>query len=220
MRTAASARPRLTVAGLLALTAAMGAGCGDNSQPGGDFASPSGSASASVTPSSSDAGIAEGGARGIFVPYQRHATAVTYDPSVVPAGATAQVILLPAADGVTVKLSVTGMLPRRVYGAHLHTDPCAATPAEAGPHYQHMPDPKAVASPPSVDPSYANPRNEVWLDFVTDALGSGTVDATQNWRFDNINPPRSLIVHAEQSKRERGKAGTAGRRVACLTLPD
>jgi Cu-Zn family superoxide dismutase len=160
---------------------------------------------------------------GTFRPYAAGATAITYDTAVVPSGATATVktskAQTRAGTGVSVKLVVTGMKPRRAYGAHLHTDPCTATAAAAGPHYQHDPDPKAIASPPSVDPKFANPRNEVWLDFTTDAKGAATVTTTQAWPFDDISPPRSLIVHAQRTQTAAGKAGTAGARVACLTLP-
>jgi Cu-Zn family superoxide dismutase len=76
----------------------------------------------------------------------------------------------------------------------------------------------AAASPPSADPAYANPRNEVWLDFTADTRGAATVTASQDWAFDEAEPPRSLIVHAEHTRTVAGKAGTAGPRVACLTL--
>lgn len=145
--------------------------------------------------------------------------AITYDPAVVPAGATAQVAFGVSASGVRVRLSVTGLKATRAYGAHLHTKPCTTDPAAAGPHYQHTTDPQASASPPSVDPSYANPRNEVWLDFTTDTAGSASVLSAQTWTFDDTHPPRSLIVHAETTRTADGEAGTAGPRAACLTLP-
>jgi Cu-Zn family superoxide dismutase len=146
------------------------------------------------------------------------ATAITYDEKVVPSGATAQVTLTGTGAGETVRLAVTGLLPSRAYGAHLHTKACAATGAAAGPHYQHSADPKASASPPSVDPRYANPRNEVWLDLSTDAQGSATVTSVQEWEFAESGAPRSLILHAERTRTADGVAGTAGARVACLTL--
>jgi Cu-Zn family superoxide dismutase len=174
-------------------------------------------------PSSAPAGdpgapLAEGTVTGTFLPFPQSARAVTYDPKVVPPGATAQVSIARTAQGTTVRLTAGGLVPRRAYGAHLHTQPCTATPEDAGPHYQHSPDPLAAASPPSVDPAYANPRNEVWLDFTADASGAATVTARQNWTFDEVEPPRSLIVHAEHTRTAAGKAGTAGPRVACLTL--
>ncbi|WP_285681156.1 hypothetical protein [Actinoplanes sp. NBRC 103695] len=157
-------------------------------------------------------------AKGTFDP--KGNTAITYEPRIVPAGSTAQVMVTRVAGGMQVRLAVTGMLPRRTYGAHLHTKPCVpAAPAGAGPHYQHNPDPKASASPPSVDPSYANPRNEVWLDFTADRIGAATTTAVLPWSFDELKPPRSVVVHSSRTRTEEGFAGTAGDRVACLTLP-
>ena len=202
-------------AGLLAV-ALLAAGCGsaDNDTPrSSGMSTDPGTATVATGPAG------DGAVRGVFQPWTAGAPAVTYDPAAVPAGATAEVLLIPAADGVTVRLSVTGMTPARPYGAHLHTAPCTAVPAQAGPHYQHRPDPKAAASPPSVDPAYANPRNEVWLDFTADQLGQATATATQPWTFDAAAPPRSLVVHAQRTNTAPGKAGTAGPRVACLTLP-
>ncbi len=172
---------------------------------------------AAAVPTATVKATAGGGA--VFRPFRSGATAITYDTAIVPSGASAKATVTKAGAGVKVRLVVTGLKPRRGYGAHVHTDPCAAKPDGAGPHYQHLPDPKAVESPPSVDPKFANPRNEVWLDFTTDADGAATVTATQTWPFDEISPPRSLVVHAERTKTAAGKAGTAGPRVACLTLP-
>ncbi|MEU7902565.1 superoxide dismutase family protein [Actinoplanes sp. NPDC049118] len=160
----------------------------------------------------------QGMVTGTFLPFPQSSLAITYDPKVVPPGSTAQVVISRAPDGTRVRLSVTGMVPRRTYGAHLHRQPCTSVPEDAGPHYQHVPDPKAAASPPSVDPSYANPRNEVWLDFTADAMGAATVSTGEKWHFDKIEPPRSLIIHAKPTSTAPGKAGTAGPRVACLTL--
>ena len=155
----------------------------------------------------------DGTTTGTFVPYTPGAAAVTYDPAVVPPGATARVGVAPAADGVTVRLTATGLVPRRAYGAHLHTRPCAAAPDAAGPHYQHRRDPKT----PSVDPAYANPRNEVWLDFTADVGGAAGVTAAHP-AFDGGTPPRSMVLHATLTRTAAGEAGTAGPRVACLTL--
>jgi superoxide dismutase, Cu-Zn family len=178
------------------------------------------------------------------------ANAITYDPRIVPVGATAQVTTGRVATGITVRLAVTGMLPRRTYGAHLHTKPCTPHPSAAGPHYQHeqsptpsgptpAPSKQASAKPapsttapaepapstpaPSTaagpDPAYANPENEVWLDFTADREGAATATAVQEWAFDELTPPRSVIVHMTRTRTEPGLAGTAGERVACLTLP-
>ena len=144
--------------------------------------------------------------------------AVTYDPSVVPPGATAQLEIGARGAGLAVTLQVAGMVPRRSYGAHLHTSPCTAIPAQAGPHYQHEPDPKATPSEPSTDPAFANPANEVWLDFTADASGAASTTAVEDWAFDEDHPPGSLIVHSDVTRTGAGVAGMAGPRVACLTL--
>jgi Cu-Zn family superoxide dismutase len=155
-------------------------------------------------------------AEGTFQP--AGTTAVTHDPALVPAGATARLTSFPVAGGLAIRLSVTGMVPRHMYGAHLHTGPCAAEPDAAGPHYQHSADPDASASPPSANPSYANPRNEVWLDFTADRDGRATVTSVHAEAFDAAAPPRSLVVHAESTRTAAGSAGSAGARVACLTV--
>jgi Cu-Zn family superoxide dismutase len=154
---------------------------------------------------------------GTFRPWTPGATAISYDTGVVPVGAVATVTITGGTSGFTVRLAVTGMVPRRSYGAHLHTSPCTATPGQAGPHFQHMPDPKAGPSHPSVDPSYANPRNEVWLDFTADVRGAAVVTRSERWTWGET-PPKSLIVHSDVTRTAKGEAGMAGPRVACLTL--
>jgi Cu-Zn family superoxide dismutase len=156
-------------------------------------------------------------ARGTFVAYTPGATAVTYDPALVPVGATATVTITQTAANTRVQSTVAGLRPNRGYGAHLHTNPCGPTGDAAGPHYQHQRDPAASASRPSVNPSYANPHNEVWLDFTTDSHGGATATATHPWTFGTN--PRSLIIHAMTTKTAPGQAGTADVRAACLTLP-
>jgi Cu-Zn family superoxide dismutase len=155
---------------------------------------------------------------GTFAPYASGVVAVSYDPALVPAGATATVTITQAAPGTQIQLAVTGLRPDRAYGAHLHQKPCGAEGSAAGPHYQHQPDPAASASPPSVDPTYANPENEVWLDFTTDASGAATSTAKQPWTF-GASRPGSLVIHGEKTKTAPGHAGDAGARVACLSLP-
>ena len=158
----------------------------------------------------------------VFLPYQAvpdtpdqaGTEAITYDPAVVPPGATVTVVTAHKPAGVSVRLSAAGLIPRRAYGAHLHTEPCAALAAAAGPHYQHRRDPVL----PSVDPAFANPGNEVWLDFTADVGGAASARSVQAWSFDERHPPRSLILHAQVTRTGTGVAGTAGARVACLTL--
>jgi Cu-Zn family superoxide dismutase len=202
---------------LLIVPTLLLAGCGDPSTPSSDALAPSSSVPAASTSAKpiSVQHLPKGTALGTFLPSASGSNAITYDTAVVPPGATARVAIARSADGVTVRLAVTGLIPRRAYGAHLHTKPCTALPDAAGPHYQHDADPTM----PSVDPSYANPENEVWLDFIADATGSASVTSAKPWTFDERRPPRSLILHAQVTRTKRGSAGMAGPRVACLTLP-
>jgi superoxide dismutase, Cu-Zn family len=141
----------------------------------------------------------------------------TYDTELVPEGATAELTLKTEEDRTNVRLSVTGMTPNHGYGAHLHTKPCGEDPEAAGPHYQNKPDP-AAKDAPSTDPAYANSTNEVWLDFTADSLGDATTSVQVPWVATAKRRPNSLVIHAEQTMTEPGKAGTAGARVACLTI--
>ncbi|WP_424185734.1 superoxide dismutase [Actinokineospora sp. G85] len=143
----------------------------------------------------------------------------TYDPDVVPVGASAVAVAIESADvpvelGRTkVGLAVDGLLPERTYGAHVHTGECGADPAAAGPHTQNRPDPVQ----PSVDPAYANPDNEVWLDFTTTTEGDAVAVARVSWPLSS-RQARSVVLHAEQTHTGAGHAGTAGKRVACVPL--
>ncbi|MGQ0840196.1 superoxide dismutase [Actinokineospora sp.] len=150
---------------------------------------------------------------GAFEPYRPGAAAVTYAPDLVPVGARATVVPIAGGRRTVVILLVRGLLPHRHYGAHVHTRPCGPAPADAGPHFQHVADPVV----PSVDPAYANPRNEVWLDFGTDARGAAVAVAQVPWRFGG-RPAGSLVIHAEHTHTAPGEAGTAGSRLACLTV--
>jgi len=201
---------------ILLLPALLLAGCGDGTTPTSDAAPSPALLAAAPAPSAPGAvaGRTADSVRREFVTYRAGAAAVTYDTAVVPAGATAQVRTTSTPAGVTVSLAVTGMIAHRAYGAHLHTMACTELPDAAGPHYQHNADP----AKPSVDPEYANPRNEVWLDFTADAHGAARVSSAEKWAFDEAHPPRSLILHAQLTRTKAGVAGTAGPRVACLTL--
>lgn len=179
---------------------------------GGDTDETATSPTGSPTPSPSPTVV-----EGVLAAYTPGATAITYDPSLAPAGGRVKAELTPSGGGLGVKLTVSGLKPNHTYGTHVHVKPCGAQATDAGGHLQHTPDPKASASPPSVDPSFANPTNEVWLDLTTDASGAGTSTATAQWRFTDA--PRAIVLHAEKTKTAPGEAGTAGARVACLTLP-
>jgi superoxide dismutase, Cu-Zn family len=143
-------------------------------------------------------------ASGTFLPFRPGATAITYDPKVVPPGARVRLAITktPSA-GLVVRLTAAGLVPRRPYVVDLHTQPCTATPASAGPQYQH-----------SQDPSSTNPNNEVWLDFTADPDGAGTAVSQEKWTFAAETPPRSLVIGEELTRTGNGVAGAAG----CLTL--
>lgn len=137
-----------------------------------------------------------------------------------PDGAELSVTIAGEDDGTTFELDVTGLEPDRGYAVHAHVDPCGPTGDDAGPHYQDEVDPAATPDEPSVDPAYANPDNEVWLDVMTDAEGSGTATAEVPFTFDEGGAPASIIVHeAMETATEEGEAGTAGDRLACLDTP-
>jgi superoxide dismutase, Cu-Zn family len=172
-----------------------------------DSASPSPEPSSSVPPAIS--------ATGTLLPWRPSAAAVTYDPAVVPEGASVTLSITKFPYGNQVHLTATGLVPNRAYGAHLHVSPCGASPDDSGPHYQNHVDPVT----PSVDPVYANPENEVWLDFNANAAGEAVATAEHGWQFDPSRPPRALVLHADHTHTGAGQAGKAGARVACLTLP-
>ena len=194
----------LATSGLLMLSA----GCTGATRDDADR--PESAASAALEPSRPTV------VQGMFAAYTPGATAVTYDPKLVPPGSEAHLSIAAVADSTTVTLRVSGLVPNHDYGVHLHTMPCGADAAMAGPHYQHQPDPAASASPPSTNPAYDNPQNEVWLDLRTNVQGIGHSRSTQPWRFST--PARSMVIHAKRTQAADGMAGMAGTRLACLTL--
>lgn len=151
---------------------------------------------------------------GSFSSYSATAKAVTYDDAKVPAGAKVMVVSVPTISGGTmVLLKLKGLLPHRAYGAHVHVNSCGAAPAAAGPHFQHVVDPVQ----PSVDPAYANPRNEIWLDIHTDGTGFAYTSSTVDWQFVERHA-KSVVVHNEHTHTKPGEAGTAGPRLACVNV--
>jgi superoxide dismutase, Cu-Zn family len=191
----------IAAAGLL-LGAVACANTSRTPAPPASTASPSGQASA-------------GNARQIAVTatFAKDDAAVNYDKNLVPDGAKALVAEHVFDGATTVTLNVRGLVPNRAYGAHAHTMACGPTGDAAGPHFQHSPDPVK----PSVDPAYANPNNEIWLDFKTDAQGNATAATTVPWVFQNTKAG-SVVIHAEPTQTSPGKAGMAGARAACVTV--
>ncbi|WP_354644621.1 superoxide dismutase family protein [Kitasatospora camelliae] len=149
-----------------------------------------------------------------FAGFGDQVKAVTYQEA-VPAGARVKVSVQAEGDtGTGFRLDLGGLTKGHAFGAHLHTKPCGAKPADAGPHYQDQADPTS----PSTDPAYANDRNEVWLDFTADAEGNATVTRTVDFR-PRQGEAGSIVIHAQHTATDHGKAGTAGDRWACVNLP-
>ncbi|CAM5558576.1 superoxide dismutase family protein [Streptomyces abikoensis] len=140
--------------------------------------------------------------------------AVTFDRAAVPPGARVTVTERTGHDGTRVHLRLHGVQPGRTFGAHVHMQPCGTRPEDSGGHYQQVKDPKQ----PSTDPAYANPRNEVWLDFTSDKRGDGGASSSVAWRFRS-GEARSVVIHEHATERSPGRAGTAGDRLACVNVP-
>ncbi|MEV1292760.1 superoxide dismutase [Pseudonocardia sp. NPDC049635] len=141
--------------------------------------------------------------------------AYTYDTELAPVGATMEVTSVESEGSTTTTLRVTGLQPNRTYGSHAHTRACTPEDgADAGPHYQFSEDPVT----PSVDPAYANPQNEIWLDLTTDETGAGESTSTVPWTFPDDRRAESVVLHEEPTATHAGHAGTAGGRPACVTV--
>ncbi|MEU1789065.1 superoxide dismutase family protein [Streptomyces sparsogenes] len=117
-------------------------------------------------------------------------------------------------QGTFVGVWVRGVKAHHTFGVHVHTKPCGTMPDDSGPHYQNTKDPKQ----PSVNPKYANPRNEVWLDLTTNGQGEGYAKTHVDWRFRD-SEARSVVIHEHATATGKGHAGMAGTRVACVKVP-
>ncbi|WP_143590555.1 superoxide dismutase family protein [Thermoactinospora rubra] len=126
---------------------------------------------------------------------------MVYDSKLAPEGARLSATVDSSDTGTISSLTVEGFVPGRAYGAHLHAKRCGAKPDDSGPHYQH-------------DPGHVDANSEVWLDFTTDSSGAARSTARHTWKLGADRLPGSVVVHAKTTKRD----GTAGPRVACLTL--
>lgn len=133
----------------------------------------------------------------------------------VPAGATARVQAVATASGKTVvTLHLRGAQPFATYGAHAHVNACGATGGAAGGHYQHVVAPAGMVA----DIAYANPDNEVWLDVTVDEEGNGAAQTVVDWQF-RTHGANSVVLHRDPTAvGPDGTAGTAGPRLACLTV--
>jgi Cu-Zn family superoxide dismutase len=145
-------------------------------------------------------------------------TAETYNTALAPVGARLSATMTPSGQSTNAELTVFGLLPNRGYAVHAHTNACGPNPESAGPHYQNRIDPAATPQAPSTNPEYANPRNEIWLDVRTDALGGGTSRTTVPFVFTGRGPGSIVVHEAMETATGPGEAGKAGARIACLTL--
>lgn len=193
----------------LALTTILATGCSQAETSDDDATAPT---EQSVQPTTSPSVTAS-----IFMEWSEGAGAVTYDETAVPVGSTADVQVRAEEEQTSVQFTATGLEGDRDFGAHVHTQPCGEEPSDAGPHYQNEVDPAATEDEPSSDPAYANPENEVWLDFTTDADGNAVSTATVDWAFRE-GAAQSLVLHDHHTGTEHGEAGTAGDRLACVTV--
>ncbi|MFI7635639.1 hypothetical protein [Nonomuraea sp. NPDC049400] len=132
-------------------------------------------------------------------------SAIAYDRKLAPQGAQASVTVESSGNKTRTALVVEGLLPNHHYGVHLHTKPCGAKPDDSGPHYQHR-------------RGEISPSSEVWLDVTTNGDGGGRSTARNDWALDPANLPGSLVLHSQPTKTSGPEVGTAGVRVACLTL--
>ncbi|MFF3440234.1 superoxide dismutase [Streptosporangium sp. NPDC002721] len=189
----------MRILGVLAAVVLLCAGCGEQvaaPHPAGH--------SPSAGPSVEGIRLAGGGT---FTRPAPRASAIVYDTALVPSGASAQVTVESGAVLATATVIVKGMLHSRTYGAHLHVNPCGFKPEDSGPHYQHS-------------HTRASAENEVWLDFTTDVRGDAIATTTQDWALVPGRLPRSLVIHAKPTRTSGAEAGTAGPRVACVTLTE
>jgi hypothetical protein len=103
-------------------------------------------------------------------------------------------------DGRThVVLQVRGLPPDRGFGSHVHMLPCNNN--KAGGHYRNDP-----AGP-------ADPVNEIWLDFTTNAAGNGSAQAFNDFLI-RPNGAHAVIIHDHTTE----TGGVAGPKLACLDV--
>jgi superoxide dismutase, Cu-Zn family len=182
---------------------------------------PAGSAAPTATaaPPSATEATGQPRAEGALAPPDRATNAFTYNPALAPEGADVSVGVGASGATTQVTLNVEGLLPDRGYAAHAHVNPCGPTGDLAGPHFQNRPDPAAAPGKASTDPAYANPQNEIWLDLRTDGDGNGKATAQVPFVFTDRAPASVVIHEAETTATAPGQAGSAGARLACITVP-
>jgi superoxide dismutase, Cu-Zn family len=199
---------------LLAVLSAVGCASAQPAPPAATPATTVASTEPAGTAEESDTPVAEG----VLAPPERAGNAFTYNPALAPEGAEISVYTDTDGGTTAVRLEVTGLLPGRGYAAHAHVNACGPTGDAAGPHFQNQLDPAAAPGRPSTDPAFANPQNEIWLDLRTDGEGDGESTAEMPFVFADRAPASVVIHEAEVTATTPGQAGSAGARLACLTI--
>ncbi|HMJ52382.1 MAG TPA: hypothetical protein VK540_09905 [Polyangiaceae bacterium] len=197
----------------LAFVMGMVAGCGDDSSSDGT-AGAGGSGGSGGAGGSEDAGGGDANetkitsSTGDWTVYPNPYGA---DGGANPISATIMGSAEAFANGTTmrVKLTVSGLPANRPFGSHIHKLPCEDS-SKAGGHYQHNPAPDGGAA----DPMYANSKNEVWLDFVTTASGTGSAEATVDF-IPRAGEAKAVMLHDMMTM----TGGLAGAKLACINMP-
>jgi Cu-Zn family superoxide dismutase len=114
-----------------------------------------------------------------------------------------------AAGGTHLVLSVSGLPANHAFGSHLHKLACSDM--QAGGHYENVPYP---ADSGANDPAYANPTNELWFDFTTNASGSATATSDVAW-IPKAGGAKAIVVHEHTTT----DGGVAGAKLACVGIP-
>jgi Cu-Zn family superoxide dismutase len=206
---------------VVAAAAVLAAGCasGQPAAPASPTPAPAPSATAPVAAATTSGGGGGIEAEGVLAAPDRATTAFTYNPALAPEGARIEVESGGRGGSTEIRLDVDGLLPNRGYAAHAHVNACGPTGDAAGPHFQNQVDPAAAPGKPSTDPAYANPQNEIWLDLRTDGNGDGESRAEVPFVFSGRAPASVIIHEAEATGTAPGQAGSAGARLACITVP-
>lgn len=137
-----------------------------------------------------------------------YAPAMAGMPNPITATARATALAFNVDGNLRIELAVTGFPASRPFGSHLHQRAC--NDEKAGGHYQNVPFPMGGMAN---DPAFANPTNEAWLDFTTDAAGEGAVELTVSW-LPRAGEGKGIIFHHMPT----AEGGGAGARLACLPI--
>jgi Cu/Zn superoxide dismutase len=147
--------------------------------------------------------------------------------------ASATMRLKVSGTGTNFKLEVSDIglsAAGAVFGAHLHTGVCnELDDTLAGPHYNDEVVVGGKAFPkmgelPSETIAEVSPETEVWFNFVPNAHGNATDDATVPFVPVDPDSKMSIVVHLLQTNTADniptlgGLVGSAGKRQACFPL--